>query len=184
MITLEMKLEEAYTLIEAHGRVIADVAKHYNWKDDADLKDYTDFILHEPAQWMKGYPVKYADPTQFSKPKTALVKLMKHAKVQEEYGIEYTTSVRDAVWNVYKGLTKEKPVEVPKNEIVEEEPVLNIIEDIDTFDTASVHSMKVSKKDRSQVLATALRSLIEAEKEKNPGLVAVSLTLLDAFLTA
>jgi hypothetical protein len=180
-----MKLEEAYALLEGHGRVIADVAKHYNWKDDADLKEYTDFILHEPAQWMKGYPVKYADPTQFSKPKTALVKLMKHAKVQEEYGIEYTSTVRDAVWNVYKGLTKEKPVENPNPEIVEEEvPMLNIIEDIDTFDAASVHSMKVQKKDRSQVLATALRSLIEAEKEKNPGLVAVSLTLLDAFLNA
>lgn len=160
---------------------MADVAKHYNWKDDAELKDYTDFILHEPVQWMKGYPVKYADPSQFSKPKTALVKLMKTAVVQEEYGVDYTATVRDAVWAAYKNIAKGKPVEVAK----EEEPTLDIIEDIiEDMDAVSVHSMKAAKKDRSQVLATALRAFIEAEREKNPGLAAVSLTLLDAFLTS
>lgn len=168
-----MKLEEAYVLLDVQGRVFAEVAKHYNWKDDAELKDYTDFILHEPAQWMSGYPIKYADKSQFGKPKTALVKLMKNAKVQEAYGEEYTTSVRDAVWNAYKQVTKAAPEEHPPA------PLLEVVEDMDAV---SLHSMKVSKKDRSEVLGNALRAFIEAEKEKHPGLAAVALTLLDSFL--
>lgn len=168
-----MKLEEAYILLEAQGRVFADVAKHYNWKDDADLKEYTDFILHEPTQWMEGYPVKYTDDLQFGKPKTALVKLMKHSKVQEEYGVEYATSVRDAVWVAYKKMSKAK----------EDKPMEPTLDIVDLFDSASIHSVKKPKanKDRSELLVAALRAMIEAEKDKHPGLAAVALTLLESF---
>jgi hypothetical protein len=189
-----MKLEDAYTLLESQGRIMAEVAKHYNWKDDADLKEYTDFILHEPIQWMKGYPVKYAQESQFGKPKTALVKLLKNETVQAEYGIEYTSTVREAVWKAYKQIVKsEKSTNVEEGHVDDhvedhivdhtEEPMLTIVEE--DIDVASVHSMRRGKKlDRSAVLANALRAFIQAEAEKNPGLAAVSLTLLDAFLTS
>ena len=185
-----MKLEDAYKLVASHQRVIADIAKHYNWKDDADLKDYTDFILHEPLQWMNGYPVKYSDPSNFAKPKTAMVKLMKHVDVQEEYGEDYANKVRDAIWYAYKQSTKEKPV-TPLLATTEEAgkktsgPRLTIVEG-DEFEAASIKTESVveQKKDRSAVLAAALRAFIEAEAQNHPGLAAVSLLLLDAHLSS
>ena len=181
-----MKLDDAYALLESQGRIMADVAKHYNWKDDADLKEYTDFILHEPIQWMKGYPAKYVQESQFGKPKTALVKLLKNETVQAEYGVEYTSTVRDAVWKAYKQIVKSEKSEKVGEDVVGEpvdEPMLTIVEE--DIDAASVHSMRLGKKlDRSAVLANALRAFIQAEAEKNPGLAAVSITLLDAFLTS
>ena len=180
-----MKLDDAYALLESQGRIMAEVAKHYNWKDDADLKEYTDFILHEPIQWMKGYPAKYAQESQFGKPKTALVKLLKNETVQAEYGVEYTSTVREAVWKAYKQLVKSEKSTNPEEVVGEpvDEPMLTIVEE--DIDAASVHSIKLGKKlDRSAVLANALRAFIQAEAEKNPGLAAVSLTLLDAFLTS
>jgi hypothetical protein len=180
-----MKLDDAYALLESQGRIMADVAKHYNWKDDADLKEYTDFILHEPIQWMKGYPAKYAQESQFGKPKTALVKLLKNETVQTEYGVEYTSTVREAVWKAYKQIVKSEKSTNPEEVVGEsvDEPMLTIVEE--DIDAASVHSMRLGKKlDRSAVLANALRAFIQAEAEKNPGLAAVSITLLDAFLTS
>lgn len=178
-----MKLSESYSLLDGLKRVFSDVAKHYNWKDDSELKDYLDFIVHEPVQWMKGYPAAYAlGNPGFAKPKTALVKLLKNETVKAELGEEYTKKVRDAVWITYKELSK---TIVEGEEPKEEEPVLEIVDDMEEIEVNSIHSMKGARgKDRSEVLANALRGFIEAEKEKHPGLAAVSLTLLDAFLNA
>ena len=178
-----MKLVEAYSLLEGQKRVLSDVAKHYNWKDDSELKDYLDFVLHEPVQWMKGYPANYAlGSPGFAKPKTALVKLLKNEVVKTDLGEEYTKKVRDAVWTTYKQLStveSDKPKEEPL------EPILEIVGEMEEIEVNSIHSMKTPRdKDRSEVLANALRAFIEAEKEKHPGLAAVSLTLLDAFLNA
>jgi hypothetical protein len=177
-----MKLVEAYSLLDSLKRVFSDVAKHYNWKDDSELKDYLDFIVHEPVQWMKGFPATYAlGSPGFAKPKTTLVKLLKNDVVKAELGEEYTKKVRDAVWSTYKELSKNIVEEEPKVE----EPVLEIVDDMEAIEVNSIHSMRGAKgKDRSEVLATALRAFIEAEKDKHPGLAAVSLTLLDAFLNA
>jgi hypothetical protein len=176
-----MKLEEAYKLVAAHHRVIADVAKHYNWKDDTDLKEYTDFILHEPIQWMKGYPAKYSDVANFAKPKTAMVKLMKQSEVQTEYGEDYANKVRDAIWDAYKQLAKDQPATPEPSG-----PVLTIVEG-EEVEAASIRTDEEGKKplrDRNEVLATALRAFIEAEAQNHPGLAAVSLLLLDAHLSS
>jgi len=180
-----MKLVDAYSLLDSQKRIFSDVAKHYNWKDDSDLKDYLDFILHEPVQWMIGYPASYAlHSPGFAKPKTALVKLLKNEAVKADLGEEYTKKVRDAVWETFKKLSK-TDTEEHKEEPKIEEPVLEIVDDMEAIEANSIHSMKAYKgKDRNEVLATALRAFIEAEKEKHPGLAAVSLTLLDAFLNA
>ena len=136
--------------------------------------------MHEPVQWMMGYPAAYAlGCPGFAKPKTALVKLLKNDAVKEDLGEEYTKKVRDAVWSTYKELS------AADKEPIAEEPVLEIVDEMEAIEVNSIHSMKAEKgKDRSAVLATALRVFIEAEKEKHPGLAAVSLTLLDAFLNA
>jgi hypothetical protein len=97
-----MKLVEATVLLESHGRDFSEIYKLYNFKDDNDLKDYLDFIVHEPVEWMKGFPARWVTKGSFGRPKTALVKLLKLEKVREEYTEAYTQRVYDCVWTTFK----------------------------------------------------------------------------------
>lgn len=97
-----MKLSEATLLLESHGRDFSEIYKLYNFKDDNDLKDYLDFIMHEPVEWMKGFPARWITKGSFGRPKTALVKLLKLDKVREEYTDAYTQRVYDCVWTTFK----------------------------------------------------------------------------------
>lgn len=97
-----MKLSEATHLLESHGRDFSEIYKLYNFKDDSDLKDYLDFIVHEPVEWMKGFPARWVTKGSFGRPKTALVKLLKLDKVREEYTEAYTQRVYDCVWSTFK----------------------------------------------------------------------------------
>lgn len=97
-----MKLSEATQILESHGRDFSEIYKLYNFKDDTDLKDYLDFIVHEPVEWMKGFPARWVTKGSFGRPKTALVKLLKMEKVREEYTDAYTQRVYDCVWATFK----------------------------------------------------------------------------------
>lgn len=97
-----MKLSEATQILESHGRDFSEIYKLYNFKDDADLKDYLDFIAHEPVEWMKGFPARWVTKGSFGRPKTALVKLLKLEKVREEYSEAYTQRIYDCVWSTFK----------------------------------------------------------------------------------
>lgn len=97
-----MKLSEATHILDTHGRDFSEIYKLYNFKDDADLKDYLDFIVHEPVEWMKGFPARWVTKGSFGRPKTALVKLLKLDKVREEYSESYTQRVYDCVWSTFK----------------------------------------------------------------------------------
>ncbi len=97
-----MKLSEATQLLESHGRDFSEIYKLYNFKDDADVKDYLDFIVHEPVEWMKGFPARWVTKGSFGRPKTALVKLLKLDKVREEYTDSYTQRIYDVVWSTFK----------------------------------------------------------------------------------
>ena len=61
-----------------------------------------DFIIHEPVEWMKGFPARWVTKGSFGRPKTALVKLLKLDKVREEYTDAYTQRVYDCVWTTFK----------------------------------------------------------------------------------
>ena len=97
-----MKLSEATVLLETHGRDFSEIYKLYNFMDDADLKDYLDFIVHEPVEWMKGFPARWVTKGSFGRPKTALVKLLKLEKVRTEYTEAYTQRIYDCVWSTFK----------------------------------------------------------------------------------
>jgi hypothetical protein len=97
-----MKLSEATLLLESHGRDFSEIYKLYNFKDDNDVKDYLDFIMHEPVEWMKGFPARWVTKGSFGRPKTALVKLLKLDKIREEYTDAYTQRVYDCVWTTFK----------------------------------------------------------------------------------
>ena len=102
-----MKLIDAYNLLAEDGvadnhRYFAEVYKQFQFRDDDTLKDYVDFILHEPVHWMRGFPAKLTSKTAFSKPKTAVIKLLKKTAVMEDLGVEYAAEAQATVWDTYK----------------------------------------------------------------------------------
>ncbi len=102
-----MKLIEAYNLLAADGvadnhRYFAELYKLYNFGDDQPLRDYLDFIEHEPVHWMRGFPAKLVNRIGFAKPKTAVVKLLKKPAVAEALGHQYVTHIHDLIWNTFK----------------------------------------------------------------------------------
>lgn len=97
-----MKLLEATHVLESQGREFSEIYKLYNFKDDTDLKDYLDFIAHEPVEWMKGFPARWITKSSFGRPKTALVKLLKMEIVRQEYTEAYIQRIYDCVWSTFK----------------------------------------------------------------------------------
>jgi hypothetical protein len=102
-----MKLIDAYNLLVEDGitdnhRYFAEVYKLYGFTDDKLLKDYLDFVVHEPVHWIKGFPAKLVTKLAFSKPKTAIVKLLKKQQVVQALGADYVTRIYETVWNTFK----------------------------------------------------------------------------------
>lgn len=102
-----MKLVDAFNLLVEDGitdnhRYFAEVYKLFQFKDEDDLKAYLEFIVHEPVHWMRGFPVKLTTKTSYSKPKTAIIKLLKKEAVVQDLGQEFVDRVYDCVWNTYK----------------------------------------------------------------------------------
>jgi hypothetical protein len=102
-----MKLIEAYNLLVEDGvannhRFFSELYKHYGFDDDRMLKEYLDFIEHEPVAWLRGFPAKLTTKLAFAKPKTAVIKLLKKHAVIQALGQEYAIQLHDIVWNTFK----------------------------------------------------------------------------------
>lgn len=102
-----MNLLEAYNLLVEDGiddnqRYFAELYKHFQFKETDRLKSYLDFILQEPVQWIHGFPTKLTTKTSFSKPKTAVIKLLKKESVRRVVGAEFAEKLRDIIWKHYK----------------------------------------------------------------------------------
>jgi hypothetical protein len=97
-----MKLSEAALLCEGTSRPFSEVYKLYNFKDDDDLRAYCDFVIHEPVEWMRGFPAAWKSATMFSKPRAAFHRLMKLPAVVEILGTAYCENVHEVVWNSFK----------------------------------------------------------------------------------
>jgi hypothetical protein len=97
-----MKLSEAALLCEGTSRAFTEVYKLYNFKDEDDLRAYCDFVIHEPVEWMRGFPVAWKSTTMFSKPRAAFHRLMKLSSVVDILGAEYCENVHEVVWNSFK----------------------------------------------------------------------------------
>jgi hypothetical protein len=102
-----MKLLDAYNLLVEDGildnhRYFAEVYKLFQFRDDQTLKEYLDFVAHEPVAWMEGFPSKLTTKQMYSKPKTAIIKLLKKEEVVEALGSTYVEEVHDKIWNAFK----------------------------------------------------------------------------------
>lgn len=190
-----MNLIDATALLDAtHKKYFSDVYKLYEFEDTVPLKDYLDFILHEPVEWMRGFPCKLTSKTSFSKPKTALVKLVKHDSVKAALGEQYAKQVYDAVWQAFKAhgdaiVAKRGASDTGSEGIchVDEDdaPHMMIAEEIE-----SVHSIKLpreAKKDdtnaskKAAIVESALRELVKSMPAEYAGAFKVLLDGLSSF---
>lgn len=99
---MEVTLGETAALLEEQGRYFSELYKLLNFKDEQPLKTYLDLILHEPVAWLQAFPVKYVSKQSFGKPKTAIIKLLKHERVHAAVGEAYAKQVHTAIWETFK----------------------------------------------------------------------------------
>ena len=97
-----MDLEKAQGLLGENSRYFVEVYKLYEFRENQLLKDYLDFVIHEPIEWIRGFPSKLRAKGSFAKPKAALIKLLKRPEVAAELGAAYVKQAHDTVWNTFK----------------------------------------------------------------------------------
>jgi len=132
-----MKLVDAYNLLLEDGildnhRYFSEVYKLFQFRDDQTLKEYLDFIDHEPVAWLEGLPAKLTSKQTFAKPKTAVIKLLKKEEVSDVLGLGYVNKLHDVVWDTFK---KEHQRILDKRQSNQPRSVL------DHFDTESYESL-------------------------------------------
>lgn len=97
-----MKLKDVAAVLGANTRFFSVVYEGFKFKDEDLLRDYIDFILHEPVEWLRGFPLKLRTGASFAKPKAALIKVLKAATVVEVLGASYCLNARTVVWDTFK----------------------------------------------------------------------------------
>ena len=102
-----MRLIDAYNLLVEDGisdnhRYFSELYKQFNYRDEGLLKDYLEFIYYDPVEWMRGFPKKLTTKTSFSKPKTAVIKLLKKEAVVEAVGAEFAERLHTNIWKTFK----------------------------------------------------------------------------------
>jgi hypothetical protein len=102
-----MKIIEAHKLLSEdgvadHARYFNDLYKQHEFKETEELKQYFDFVLHEPVLWLKSFPSKLRSKPAFSKPKTAILKLLRSPEVISVYGKSFCENAHEVIDSVYK----------------------------------------------------------------------------------
>jgi hypothetical protein len=88
--------------VSDHHRYFMDTYQIHDFKEETPLKEYIDFIMHEPLLWLQLFPAKLKSKPAFSKPKTALLKLLRDPAVIAVLGSEYANSAHDLIDKTYK----------------------------------------------------------------------------------
>ena len=97
-----MKLKEASALLGTNERYFSVVYEAFKFSDEELIRNYIDFIVREPIEWIKGFPLKLKTRSSFAKPKAALIKLLKTKEIQDHLGSEYCSKAHDIVWDTFK----------------------------------------------------------------------------------
>jgi hypothetical protein len=166
--------------VSDHYRYFIDTYRVHDYKEDTLLKEYIDYIIHEPLLWMQSFPAKLKSKPAFSKPKTAMLKLLKETKVIEALGAEYCEKAHDTIDKTYKQhgneiVTKrmgekdeEERVEPPPTNIIgtHVQPTLLMEEEAETLDSASSHTSSAEElrdlQQKYRTLKKAYEALLKA----------------------
>lgn len=98
----QLTLKNATDLLGDASRYFVAVYEEFKFKETDLLKDYMDFILHEPVEWIKGFPLKLRTRLSFAKPKAAVIRLLKVPAAIQTLGMEYCSKAHDVVWDTFK----------------------------------------------------------------------------------
>lgn len=163
---LQMNLQEAYNLLAEDGisdncRYFAEVYKCFNFTDTDLLADYIDFIVHEPVHWMEGFPAKLQSKMSFSKPKTAVIKLLKKKEVHDALGVEVAEAAHDVIWRTYK---KESEAMIAKR-LASKQRVVKGEEEEAEVDEATNNSAKITKVTETIHVQKAANPHMKTEEE-------------------
>jgi len=172
--------------VSDHYRYFIDTYRVHDYKEDTLLKEYIEYISHEPLLWLQSFPAKLKSKPAFSKPKTAILKLLKDSKVVEQLGAEYCDKAHDLIDQTYKQhgneivakrmgidsvvVTKdeEERVEPPPTQVVGSHihPTLTIEEDVEQLDSASSTSSMAEElreiQQKYRVVKKAYETLLKA----------------------
>ena len=191
-----IEMASIFTLADAvsrlgsdNSRVFLEVFKGFDYKEDAPLKDYLDFVCHEPPEWMRGFPSKWKSESQFARVRASFHKLLKNTDVQNALGIDYANRVHDVIWGVFK--THMEPIIVERIGKSKESITNSIRVDpplsVDTMSIAeSIHSLKKKRvlipsdnNTRYNILESAFRTLVSGDGDETARLRSAILILLD-----
>ena len=196
-----MKISDAALLLEGLSRYFTDVYKAFDYADGADLRDYLEFVIHEPAEWMRGFPAKWKSAATFYRPRAAFHKLLKHSAVIAELGAEYCDTVDGILWRAFKEdgpkiLEKRgcsaAASEATEGSVVSDKPLLEIVDEAASIaSAASRHSVRRVKKE-NVVIACPVIPVQQAAQQEEGGkwrqkfevLYAAYLALLGQGITA
>lgn len=189
-----MHLCESEGLLGESARYFVCVYEHFQFKETQLLKDYLDFIVHEPVEWLKAFPERLKTKSSFAKPKSALIKLLKHERVVQTLGEEYLKNIHDVIWVTFKKhgdailATRQKTDTIEhvedydSDDVSEQKPSLLIHDcDIDavSMDSARLPNLPNNSDKRCALLTNLVRTLICDYQGSCPALVTVTLQLLD-----
>jgi len=193
-----MLLKNAGALLGSNERYFTVVYEAFKYKGEDLLRTYIDFIVREPVEWIRGFPLKLKTRASFAKPKAAIIKLLKTGNVLEALGAEYCSSAHDVVWDTFKkhgedilkarnatgGFVEEE------NELVVEEAApaaaattIDGVEEVN--DISGAAPPIVSQWETKYFLLKSVVSMLLSDVQHHqPGLAAVVHTLINAVETA
>jgi hypothetical protein len=190
-----MLLKDASPLLGANERYFTVVYEAFKYKGEDLLRTYIDFIVREPVEWIRGFPLKLRTRASFAKPKAALIKLLKTPAVLEALGADYCSAAHDVVWDTFKKhgdtildarIAVDGP-EVPEtNELIPEKAAsaaaaatgIDGIEEVTDISGAGVAPVVVSPWERKyHILRSVVTSMLHDYRD-NIGLVTAVDTLL------
>lgn len=178
-----MKISDASFLLEGLSRYFTDVYKAFEYTDGADLRDYLEFVIHEPTEWMRGFPAKWKSAATFYRPRAAFHKLLKHSAVIAELGAEYCDTVDGILWRAFKedgpkilekrGGSVEgaaKAVEkTTEGSVVSDKPLLEIVDDVASITSVvSRHSVRRMKKE-NVIIACPVIPVQQSQSQQEDG---------------
>jgi hypothetical protein len=183
-----MRLGESEGLLGESARYFVYLYEHFGFLEQQLLKDYLDFIVHEPVEWLKAFPEQLKTKSSFAKPKSALIKLLKHERVVQELGEDYIKHIHDVIWATFKKhgdavlASRQSSIdeeEDNESETMETKPKLHIQEsDIEPDTVLAIHVPQSAER-RCVLLTNLVRTLVRNYETTCPALVSVTLQLLD-----
>ena len=195
-----MRLGESEGLLGESARYFVCLYEHFGFNDQQSLKDYLDFIVHEPVEFLKAFPEQLKTKSSFAKPKSALIKLLKHERVVSTLGEEYIKTIHDTIWATFKkhgdsilSSRQKQSANIIQHEdedndsdvdshAVGQKPTLHIQDsdiDNDAISVESVIRVPSSLEKRCVLLTNLVRTLVRSYETTCPALAAVTLQLLD-----